>query len=134
MKNQIKSLKHELEFLDRGGYETTVGSRQPLFCMESGVDWRQPLFFEDSPSCPKKNYCACNPEGYCVLMGFVPLEHRQETVPCRFIPLNARGETVESMSKTSTREVAEATLRAWLVKTIGQLEKRAANESATLEQ
>lgn len=135
MKNQINvlsALKHELEFLDRGGYETTMGSRQPLFCMESGVNWRQPLFFEDSPSCPKKKYCVCNPGGDCVLMGFVPRDDRHETVPCRFIPLNERGDTVESMGKTSTREATEATLRAWLVKTIGQLEK-SANEPATME-
>jgi len=131
MKNQDKALptlKHELEFLDHGGYRTTVGSRQPLFCMESGPNWRQPLFFEDSPSCPKKKYCACDPNGDCVLMGFVRLEHRHENVPCRFIPLNEKGETIDSLYKSKTNQQAEGVLRNWLVKAIEKLETQPANE------
>lgn len=126
MKNTDKALstlKRELEFLDHGGYRSSVGTRQPLFCMETEADWHKPLFFEDSPSCPKKKYCPCDPQGDCVLMGFVPNEHRQDPVPCRQIPLNEQGVTIEALSRSGKREAIEPTLRTWLVKAIGELEK-----------
>jgi len=125
----LSTLKHELEFLDHGGYRTPAGGRQPLFCMESETEWRPSLFFEDSPSCPKKRYCECSLDRNCVLMGYVPVEHQQETVPCRHIPLNERGDTIESLSKTHTRHEVEAVLRGWLVKTIAQLEKTVAQQA-----
>jgi hypothetical protein len=53
--NALSTLKHELEFLETGGYRTPIGSRQPLFCMETSVDWRKPVFFEDSPAVLRKN-------------------------------------------------------------------------------
>ena len=122
--NTLSTLKHELEFLDRGGYRRPVGSRQPLFCMESDVEWRQPLFFEDSPICPKKKYEPCSTERDCVLMGLVPLERQRETIPCRHIPLNERGETIASLSSSGASEQQiETTLRAWLVTAIAKLEE-----------
>src|SRR5262249_9714560 len=90
----LTTLKGELAFLDGGGYRTSIGERQPLFAMETEPSWRQPAFFEDSPSCPKKRYCSCNPEGDCLLLSLVPAEHQHEPVPCRHIPLNERGETI----------------------------------------
>jgi hypothetical protein len=119
----LTTLKRELEFLDHGGYRTSVGSRQPLFCMETEAGWHKPLFFEDSPSCPKKKYCPCDPEGDCVLMSLVPNEHRHDPVPCRQIPLNEKGDTIEALSKAGRREEIESTLRTWLVRAIGELEK-----------
>jgi len=120
----LSTLKQELEFLNQGGYQKPIGSRQPLFCMETSAEWRQPSFFEDSPSCPKQRYCPCNPEGDCVLLGFVPGEHRHEAVPCRHIPLNDQGETINSLDRTTTHEKIEGTLRNWLVKTIERLQTR----------
>lgn len=120
--NALTILRQELEFLNQGGYRKPIGSRQPLFCMETSVEWRQPSFFEDSPSCPKERYCPCNPEGDCVLLGFVPTEHRLEAVPCRHIPLNEKGETVDSLNQASTQEKIEGTLRNWLVTTIDKLQ------------
>ncbi|HEX6820839.1 MAG TPA: hypothetical protein VF123_02190 [Candidatus Sulfotelmatobacter sp.] len=120
--NALVILKSELEFLDRGGYHRTVGSRQPLFAMESEPAWRAPLFFEDSPSCPKRRYEECTPERDCVLMDFVPQAFRQETLPCRHIPLNAKGDTVEGLAKSGRSKEIEPVLRAWLVKTIAELE------------
>jgi hypothetical protein len=120
--NTLSTLKRELEFLDKGGYQTPAGSRQPLFCMEAPIVWSQPLFFEDSPSCPKKKYLACNPEGDCVLMNLVPVEHRHETIPCRHIPLNENGETVESLYRSGTNKEIEAALRNWLVREIKKTE------------
>jgi hypothetical protein len=116
----LDTLKKELEFVDHAGYRKPVGSRQPLFCMETGASWRKPTFIEDSPSCPKEKYCACNPEGDCVLMSFVPNEHRHDTLPCHHIPLNEKGETIASLA--TDRDKVEPVLRGWLVKTIEKLQ------------
>jgi len=132
--NTLSTLRHELEFLDNGGYRKAIGSRQPLFCMETSVEWRQPLFFEDSPTCPKKRYDPC-PDSRCVLMDLVPLEQRCQTVPCHHIPLNEMGETIDHLYRTSPRERVEAAIRAWLVDTIKRLERPddtfSRNEAAT---
>src|SRR5437868_8651895 len=104
-------LKGELEFVDRGGCRVAIGRGQPLFCMESGADWKKPEFFEDSPSCPKERHWACNPEGDCVLMSFVPAEQHRQTVPCRHIPLNESGETIDSLEKSGERGKVETALR-----------------------
>lgn len=119
----LSTLKKELEFLNQGGYRKAIGSRQPLFCMESSVHWRKPSFFEDSPSCPKERYCPCNPEGDCVLLGFVPAGQRHKAVPCRHIPLNETGETIHSLEQASTHDEIEETLRNWLVRIIGSLQQ-----------
>ncbi len=116
----LATLKQELEFVDHAGYRKPIGSRQPLFCMESGETWRKPVYIEDSPSCSKEKYCACNPEGDCVLMSFVPQDRRHETLPCHHIPLNEKGETIASLEED--RERVEPALRGWLVKTIKKLE------------
>lgn len=116
----LDTLKKELEFVDHAGYRKPVGSRQPLFCMETGANWRKPTFIEDSPSCPKEKYCACNPEGDCVLMSFVPNEHRHDTLPCHHIPLNEQGETIASLA--TDRDKVEPVLRNWLVRTIEKLQ------------
>jgi hypothetical protein len=120
--NALAALKHELEFLDKGGYRATVGSRQPVFCMETSADWKPALFFEDSPICPKRKYNDCSPDRDCLLMGFVPMEHRHEIVPCRHIPLNEKGDTIESLSRTVGHDQAESALRTWLVKRINELQ------------
>jgi len=116
----LDTLKKELEFVDHAGYRKAIGSRQPLFCMETGSTWRKPTFIEDSPVCPKEKYCACNPEGDCVLLGFVPNEHKHETLPCHHIPLNEKGETIASLQ--TDRDKVEPVLRNWLVRTIEKLQ------------
>jgi hypothetical protein len=120
--DSLSIVKHELEFLDHGGYRRPIGSRQPLFCMETSPEWRQPLFFEDSPSCPKKRSDACSTDRQCVLMDFVPIESRRQTVPCRHIPLNEKGDTIASLTRGGAQEkLIEAEVRSWLVKTIIRL-------------
>ena len=42
----------------------------------------------------------------CVLMVFVLKERRHEAVPCRHIPLNDLGETVDSLQVTSVGPIA----------------------------
>jgi hypothetical protein len=56
-------------------------------------------------------------------MSFVPKECRYEAVPCRHIPLDEIGETVDSLYRTGTNEEIEQTLQSWLLKNIGQLEE-----------
>jgi len=107
--NTLDVLRKELQFVQNGGY------RAPIV-------WRAPLVFEDSPTCPRGSCAAC-PETDCVLMRFVPDECLYEAVPCRHIPLNELGETVESLYRTGTNEEIEQTLQSWLLETIEQLEK-----------
>src|SRR5579864_7397263 len=104
----LQVLKNELKFVRKGGY------RAPLM-------WRAPLVFEDSPTCRSGSCFAC-PETDCVLMRFVPKERRREAVPCRHIPLNEAGETVDTLYRTGTNEEIEEKLQSWLLEAIGQVE------------
>jgi hypothetical protein len=109
VKNTLQVLRNELQFVRKGGY------RAPLV-------WRAPLIFEDSPTCPKERCSAC-PDSDCVLMSFVPKGCRYEAAPCRHIPLNELGETVDSLYRTGTNKEIEQTLQSWLLKTIRQIEE-----------
>ena len=117
----LATLKQELEFVDHAGYRKSIGSRQPLFCMETGAELRKPVFIEDSPSCPKEKYCACDPSGDCVLLSFVPSERKHEALPCHHIPLNEQGDTIATLQHEDRKKV-EPVLRNWLAKKIGELE------------
>ena len=109
----LEILRFELKFLEEGGY-----ARLPY------AAWRAPYIFEDSPSClnfldSARRY-PCNE---CVLTQLVPTEFREQAVPCRFIPLNDKGQTVDSLYRTGTQiEMAEA-LHDWLCREIKRIEK-----------
>ncbi len=130
-KDALLALRHELEFLDNGGYRMPIGHRQPLFCMETSTEWKDPAFFEDSPICPKKRYGACAAVSDCLLRDFVPIERQQEPVPCRHLLLNEKGETIESLYRTGTRQEMEASLRNWLLGTIERFEKQTPQETSS---
>lgn len=115
---RLTTLKKELDFVEHGGYEKPVGTRQPLFCMESGTGWRQREFFEDSPVCPKEKYEACDPKSDCVLMGFVPEQLRGQKLPCHHIPLNENGDTIASLEDLGDREVIEDAIHSWVLKNL----------------
>ena len=115
--NTLQALKNELDFLQKGYYRT------PLV-------WRLPFIFEEPPVCPKDRWRAC-PVDNCALMGFVPRECRHQAVPCRYIPLNEIGETVDSLYRTGTNEEIEQTLQSWLLKTIRQIEAASGASSST---
>src|SRR5579864_2621493 len=108
-KERLRVLLNELQFLDRGGYR-------------SPIQWRSARIFEDSPICPKDQWSAC-PHGDCVLLDFVPEQSRHEAIPCRYIPLDESGETLETLYSTATNEEIQKTLREWLLKTIAELEQ-----------
>lgn len=108
----VEVLKFELEFLEKGGY-----GRSPR------ESWRPLYIFEDSPTC--MNYhCKENPGpcSDCVLMQLVPPELRFGKSPCRQIPLNASGETLDSLYRYGDDHEIADTVRTWLRTTIAQLE------------
>jgi hypothetical protein len=114
--NVLQVLKHELQFLENGGYRLPIA-------------FRLPLIFEDSPTCPKDRSSAC-PDVDCVLLGFIPKECRYEAFPCRHIPLNEIGETVDSLYRTGTNEEIEEALRSWLLKAIQGLDLPSKNSTS----
>jgi hypothetical protein len=113
----LEVLKFELNFLEKGGYGRSTRE-----------SWRPVFIFEDSPTC--MNYdCKTNPApcSDCVLMQLVPPELRLGKLACRQIPLNAAGETLDSLYRWGDEHEIEETLRNWLVTTITQLEERQAS-------
>jgi len=91
-----------------------------------GASWRAPLIFEDSPIC--MNYGDREdrePCSGCLLMQFVPAERRSEEVPCQHVPLDAAGQTLDTLyafGAGKQREIEEA-LETWLMDTIHRLEQ-----------
>jgi hypothetical protein len=117
----LEVLKFELRFLEKGGY-----GRLPH------AAWRAPLIFEDSPICMNFNArgerAPCNE---CLLMQFVPPERQAEKIPCRHVPLDAAGQTLETLYACGTQQEIEEALEGWLKTKIHRLEQdRAAAESA----
>lgn len=109
----LQVLKSELELLEKGGYRNAEKS-----------SWRAQFIFEDSPTC--LNFNASEPRhpcAECVLMEFVPADSSRERIPCRHIPLNDRGETLDSLYRTGTQDEIEAAVAKWLKAEIRALEK-----------
>ncbi len=109
-------LKFELDFVESGGYGRSVHTPQ-----------KPTSIFQDSITCinfgdPKRT----RPCEECLLMQFVPEEHRKESVPCHHIPLNERGESVEDLEARDNQQKLEESLAAWLRASIRQLESERA--------
>jgi hypothetical protein len=104
-------LKFELEFLEKGGYQPSP--REPR-------GFR--LIFEDSPTCmnydSKENPAPCSE---CALMSLVPPEERNRAIPCRHIPLNSQGETLDSLYRCAGQRELEEVYGKWLRSTIETL-------------
>jgi hypothetical protein len=62
------------------------------------------------------------------LWDWVPEGHKDEDIPCHFIPLNERGESIASWEDAGDREQAEKALLDWLDSTIATLEERLAKQ------
>ncbi len=116
-------LKAELEFLEKGGYRQTARSA-----------WRPKFVFQDSPTClnfdPARQPRPCSE---CALAQLVPQELATKKIPCRYIPLNERGETIDSFYRYGTEKELEPALRHWLKQTIQRLEKAKGNSPAGVE-
>ncbi len=113
----LELLKFELEFLEKGGYGRSP--REP---------WRPLFIFEDSPTCmnydSKEHPAPCSE---CALMHLVPPALRSEKTPCRHIPLNEAGETLDSLYRWSEQAEVEETVDGWLKTTIAKLEQQRRN-------
>jgi hypothetical protein len=109
----VRVLKAELAFLESGGY-WSVGL----------PSWRDPLIFEDSPTCLRRNRTEqASPCSECALSQLVPREHVFKKVPCRHIPLNEPGETLDSLYRSTSQEKVESTVARWLRTKICELQE-----------
>lgn len=116
-REMIEQLKLEIEVIEKGGYHPSV--REPR---------KEVRAFRDSVTCmnlglaEKEQPCTS-----CFLSEFVPPDVRHgEGDLCHKIPLNERGDTVESLEREGDRDKAQAAVLAWLTKTVARLEKEAA--------
>jgi hypothetical protein len=110
----LEILKTELNFLEMGGYS-----------LGKWVSFGPQFIFEDSPTCINCDRTeSLSPCTGCVLMHFVPHEHRSERIPCRHIPLNASGATLDSLYRHSDRRAVEEAVGNWLRSTIDRLEEQ----------
>jgi hypothetical protein len=113
LKEIIDQLKLERDFLKDGGYGRSVHS-----------PWKPTKLFCDSVICLNfdeavKEY----PCHECALWDWVPAKHQDEDIPCHFIPLNDRGESISTfIEDAKDREEAEEALLRWLNSTIEKLE------------
>lgn len=118
----LELLKFELKFLEDGGYE-----RSPR------TPWRPSFVFEDSPSCPNFGDPARpHPCSECLLMKFVPDKSQNQNVPCRFIPLNEAGQTVDYFYRYGTQLEMEEALASWLRKQTTRIEQQLAKSIGPL--
>ena len=121
-REMLELLKFELKFVEDGGY-----GRSPR------TPWRAPLIFEDSPSCPNFGDPArTHPCSECLLMKFVPDELQNENFPCRFIPLNEAGETIDYFYRCGTQLEMEEALAGWLRNQITRIEQQLAKSKGPL--
>jgi hypothetical protein len=104
-------LKSELRFLESGGYK---------YCLLR--PWRPQLAFIESRTCQKNRVGGPQNCDGCVLIQFVSSEWHEEKTPCWHIPLNEKGQTVESFYHWGTEDDLERALRNWLGATILSIE------------
>jgi hypothetical protein len=115
----LEVLKFELDFVESGGYGRSVHTPQ-----------KATSIFQDSITCinfgdPKRTH----PCEECLLMQFVPEEHRKDRVPCHHIPLNPRGQSVDDLEGSDNQQNMEEILAVWLRAAIRQLEAERASRS-----
>jgi hypothetical protein len=119
----VDVLRQELEFVEKGGY------RHP-----SHAAWRPQFMFQDSPTCLNFNSndipAPCTD---CVMMQVVPADSQQRKFPCRYIPLNERGETLDLLYRAGTQEETQAAFKNWLKSTIARLERQQAENLVLLD-
>ena len=109
-------LKKELTFLENGGYEDPDR-------------WMPAFIFEDSPTCIHPDRLQPHACQQCPLMMFVPEGRKDATVPCRYIPLNDAGYTLDSMYRWNSDAETRSVVKDWLKKMIAKLEAAEASEN-----
>jgi len=120
-KNLLAVLKGELAFIENGSY------RSPR-----ETAWRPQFIFQDSSTCLNyKNPGKRHECGQCALIEFVPKGSRQERFPCRQIPLDESGQTLDFLYRTGTEEEAHGIVSDWLRATIVKLERESFSSPAS---
>jgi hypothetical protein len=121
LKEIIEQLKLQREIVKDGGYGRSV--RTP---------WKEERIFRDSITClnvteqVKKHPC-----NECLLWEWVPEDHKDEDIPCQFIPLNEQGNSIAELEEAGKREEAEQALLIWLDSTIQKLEEKLAKSDVS---
>jgi hypothetical protein len=112
----LEVLKSELEFIETSGYRSWPETA-----------WRPKYIFEDSPSCINY-YSEGNPRpcSDCALIYVVPPALRSAKFPCRHIPLNEPGDTLDSLYRYRDQSEIESTVGTWLRAAITRLEEERA--------
>ena len=67
-------------------------------------------------------------------MKFVPDELQKENSPCRFIPLNENGETIDDFYRCGTQLETEEALAGWLRSQITRIEQLATSTRPLVEE
>jgi hypothetical protein len=113
----IQQLKFEVEMIEKGGYHPSVREAR-----------REPEIFRDSITClnvgleEKEHACSS-----CFLSEFAPAEVRNSDGDiCHKIPLNEKGDTVESLKTEGDPDKLQAAVLIWLKKTVAKLEQEVA--------
>jgi len=120
LKQIIDQLRLQRDILKSGGYGRSV--RTP---------WKPTKLFRDSVTCLNFDEVAKrHPCNECLLWEWVPENHRDEDLPCHFIPLNDRGDSISSLEDAEDREEAEKALLGWLDSVLEHLEAKLAREQA----
>ena len=116
-KEMIEQLKFEIEMIEKGGYYPSM--REPR---------NTPDVFRDSVTClnvgleEKKHPCSS-----CFLSDFAPPELRNSNDDiCHKIPLNEKGDTVESLKAEGDPYKLQTLVLAWLKNTVANLEHEVA--------
>jgi hypothetical protein len=114
-KEMIEKLKFEIEMIEKGRYFPSV--REPR---------QDPEIFRDTITClnvglTEKKY----PCSSCFLSEFVPPEFRgSDGTICHKIPLNEKGETIESLKADDDPYKLQGTVLGWLKNTVKKLEQK----------
>ena len=121
-KTMLDALKLEIQVIEKGGYNPSVHSPHD-----------DPRIFRDSISClnigvsdDKKEH----PCSSCFLIDFVPEKYKgSNDDPCHKIPLNKKGDTIESLLESGRRsEDVQQEVLQWLKDTVKKLEAELAAE------
>jgi hypothetical protein len=108
----LELLKEELDFIEKGGYGRSVRTA-----------WQPKSTFQDSLTCINYGYpYRAHPCNECHLLDFVAPEDQAKDVPCHFIHLNERGETIEDLENEDNQAKLEKEIKQWLRKKIGEIE------------
>jgi hypothetical protein len=120
----LSMLNTELEFLAKGGYQHPARAT-----------WRPQFFFQDSPTClnfdPNQRPKPCSD---CALTYFASVDSQQKKYPCRYIVLNERGDTLDSLYRCGTQEEIASAVTEWLSVQIARLERANVESAADSEQ